>query len=244
MRQLKKIVKRLLSPVFKLTADRGGGLETEVRFWDKWLREKGSRSPDDYRSHDYRYRIDPRSPVAGWHRELVDKIASDRVSILDVGAGPVTVVGKSHDTKLLRITAVDPLADEYAKLLAKYRLDPPVRTQRGSGEELAALFGPDAFDLVLGQRCIDHSVDPVGCVRNMIEVCRVGGVVALAHEENLAISAAYRGLHQWNFSLRGSSLIVSGGGYDKNLDEELRGRVRFEHRLARGLIQSWGRKLP
>jgi SAM-dependent methyltransferase len=243
MRQLKKIVKRILAPVFKLTANRDGGFETEVRFWDRWLRDKGALSPDDWRFHDYRYRIDPRAPVVGWHRELVDKIPSDRISILDVGAGPVTVLGKSHDSKRLRITAVDPLADAYAELLAKHRLEPPVRTRRGSGEELVALFGREAFDLVIGQRCIDHAVDPAACVRNMVEVCRVGGVVALAHEENLAVNAAYRGLHQWNFSLRRSNLIISGGRYTMNLDEEFRGRVRWEHRLERGLIQSWCRKL-
>jgi SAM-dependent methyltransferase len=241
--QLKKIAKRVLAPLFKLTADRDDGFETEVRVWDRWFEEKGSRAPGDYRREDYRYRTDPAAAIEGWHRELVDKIASDRVSILDVGAGPVTVIGKSHDAKVLRITAVDPLADEYAKLLAKHRLEPPVRTRKGSGEELVALFGRDAFDLVLAQKCIDHSIDPAGCVRNMIEVCRVGGVVALAHEENLAVNAAYRGLHQWNFNLRGSSLIVSGGGYTKNLDEEFRGRLRWEHRRDGALIRSWSRKL-
>lgn len=243
MRQLKTIAKRVLAPFFRLTADRGGGLETEVRFWDKWLRDKGAASPQDWRHHDYRYRVDARAPLSGWHRELVERIPSDLVSILDVGAGPVTAVGKRHESKVLSITAVDPLADEYAALLARHRLEPPVRTRRGAGEELAALFGPDAFDLVIAQRCIDHSVDPVACVRNMVEVCRVGGVIALEHEENLAVNAAYRGIHQWNFGLRGGELVVSGGGYAKSLDAELRGRVRWEHRLERGVIRSWSRKL-
>jgi len=238
MRQLKRIAKRILAPVFRLSANREAGLETEVRFWDRWLREKGSASPDDFRYHDYRYRLDARAPVAGWHRELVDKIASDFVAVLDVGAGPVTALGKRHDSKRLSITAVDPLADEYAALLKRHRLDPPVRTRRGAGEELARLFGRGAFDLVIAQRCIDHSVDPVACVKNMVEVCRVGGVVALEHEENLAVNAAYRGLHQWNFGLRGGELVVSGP-YRKSIDEELRGLVRWEHRLERGIIRSW-----
>ena len=243
MRQLKTIVKRILAPVFKLTARRDGGFETEVRFWDRWLKNKGAASPDDYRYHDYRYRIDPGAPLAPWHRELVDKIPSERVSILDVGAGPVTALGKRHGAKILEITAVDPLADRYAALLARHRLVPLVRTRRGAGEELVALFGRDAFDLVIAQRSIDHSDDPVACVRSMVDVCRVGGVVALEHEENLAVNAAYRGLHQWNFGLRGADLVVSGGRYVKSLDEELRGRVRWEHRLERGIIRSWSRKL-
>ena len=243
MRQLKRIVKRVLAPVFRLTADRGGGLETEVRFWDKWLRDKGSASPQDWRYHDYRYRTDARAPLSGWHRELVDKIPAERVAILAVGAGPVTALGKRHDLKRLEITAVDPLAERYEALLARHRVVPPVRTRRGSGEELVALFGPESFDLVIAQRCIDHSVDPVACVRNMVEVCRLGGVVALEHEENLAVNAAYRGIHQWNFGLRGGELVVSGGAYEKSLDAELRGRVRWEHRLERGVIRSWSRRL-
>jgi SAM-dependent methyltransferase len=243
MRQLKRIVKRVLAPFFRLTASRDGGFAAEVRFWDRWLSVKGAASPQDYRYHDYRYRVDPLSPLSGWHRELVDKIPSESVSILDVGAGPVTVVGKSHGAKRLSITAVDPLAEEYAALLAKHRVEPPVRTRRGSGEDLVELFGPNAFDLVLAHRCIDHSVDPARCVLNMVEVCRVGGIVALEHEEDLAVNAAHRGLHQWNFGLKGSSLIVSGGRYTKNLDEELRGRVRWEHRREGGVIRSWSRKL-
>jgi SAM-dependent methyltransferase len=243
MGQLKTIVKRVLAPVFRLTADRDGGLETEVRFWDKWLRDRGARSPQEWRYHDYRYRLDPRAPLSAWHRELVDKIASERVAVLDVGAGPVTAFGKFREGKSLHITAVDPLADRYAALLARHRLEPPVRTTRGAGEELLTLFAPGSFDLVIAQRCIDHSVDPAACVRNMVEVCRVGGVIALEHEENLAVNAAYRGIHQWNFGLRGGELVVSGGRYEKSLDAELRGRVRWEHRLERGIIRSWSRKL-
>ena len=243
MRRLKTIAKRILGPVFKLTADRDSGFATEVRSWDKWFREKGSTIPDNWRVGDYRYRADPNSAITGWHRELVDKIPSERVSILDVGAGPMTVVGKKHDSKILSITAVDPLADEYAVLIAKYRVEPAVRTRKGAGENLLELFGPNAFDVVIGQKCIDHSEDPAACVRNMVEVCRVGGVVALAHEENLAANAAYRGIHQWNFSLKDSNLIVSGGHYTKNIDEEFRGRLRWEHRIQDNLIRSWSRKL-
>jgi hypothetical protein len=243
MDRLKKIVKKILRPVFKLTADRDSGFEAEVRLWDAWFRNKGSSCPDDHRWRDYRYRTDPDSPIAGWHRELVDMIAADRVSILDVGAGPITVLGKWHASKILSITAVDPLAEEYARLIARYGLEPPVRTRKGTGENLVELFGRNAFDVVFGQRCIDHAVDPAVCVWNMVEVCRVGGIVALSHEENLAESAAYRGLHQWNFSLKDSNLIVSGELYTKNLDEEFRGRVRWAHRRDGRLIRSWCRKL-
>src|ERR1700752_747727 len=123
MRQLKKIVKRILAPVFKLTANRAGGLELEVRFWDRWLREKGAASPDDWRYDDYRPRGDARAPVSGWHRGLVDKIASDFVGILEVVPGPAAALGKRHETKLLSITAVDPLAEEYAALLARHRVE-------------------------------------------------------------------------------------------------------------------------
>ena len=243
MNRLKKIVKTILKPVFKMTANRDSGFEAEVRLWDDWFRDKGSRCPGNHRCRDYLYRTDPHSLIAGWHRELVDMIAADRVEILDVGAGPVTVLGKRHTTKNLSITAVDPLAEAYALLIAKYGLEPPVRTRKGAGEHLVELFGRNAFDVVIGQKCIDHSIDPAACVWNMVEVCRVGGIVALAHEENLAESAAYRGLHQWNFSLKDSNLVVSGDLYTKNLDEELRGRVRWEHRREGRLIRSWCRKL-
>ncbi len=60
-------------------------------------------------------RLDPNSVVTD---DLVGRhlrwLASTEVSILDVGAGPLTIINKTFPGKTLTITATDPLADEYA----------------------------------------------------------------------------------------------------------------------------------
>src|SRR5205823_14175422 len=66
------------------------GVDPELSFWRRWLESKGMHWPDDYRR-----RLDPNAlldelPLSCYIGQLPD----DSVSILDVGAGPLTYLGK------------------------------------------------------------------------------------------------------------------------------------------------------
>jgi len=181
----------------------GGGLKNEVDFWDDYFRTKGLQWPESYSM-----RLDPEAPLQPRPAALLPDRAE--VHILDVGAGPLTHLGKVHAGKSLRITAVDPLADQYDRILKKYNVVPPIRTQKLAAEKLVKWFKPASFDLVFARNCIDHSYNPEHAILQMISVAKPGGYVLLEHFPNEAENEAYAGLHQWNFSMSSDGDFVIG----------------------------------
>jgi SAM-dependent methyltransferase len=175
------------------------GVANEVDFWTGWIRSKGNEYPEDFEqrlSLDDPWRAgDEPVPEAHW-------------SILDVGAGPLTRLNKTIDGQLLDITAVDPLAPYYDRALSDNGVTPPIRTQQAFAEDLTALFPENHFDLVSCQNALDHSIDPIRAIEEMISVAKVGGYVVLAHARNEAESESYIGLHQWNFDKIDEKFVI------------------------------------
>jgi SAM-dependent methyltransferase len=144
--------------------------------------------------------------------------------LIDVGAGPITSIGYTHPGVDLDITAIDPLAEEYDELLAEYGITPPVRTISGSAEELLTQFAPGSFDVAHARNCLDHGVDPVRSIRNMVRVVRPGGAVVLRHALREAVTQNYRGLHGWNFESRDGDLVVwrRSSRFSRNVSRRVR----------------------
>src|SRR5436190_23493678 len=127
---------------------------SEVDFWAAWL--NGAPGTEQWTSdRESRLALDTqiRDPVV---RAELERIPADKISILDVGAGPLTTLGYRYPGKTLTIVPVDPLADEYDRLLSDARLDPPIRTIRVAGEALAEHFGSRAFDIAYATNALDH----------------------------------------------------------------------------------------
>ena len=183
------------------------GVASEVEFWDEYFRTKGLQWTDTYG-----LRLNPDLPLQPRPATLLP--SQPEVQILDVGAGPLTYLGKQHQGKRLIITAVDPLADEYNRILDKYHVQPVVRTQTLAAEDLTSRFSSDMFDLVFARNCIDHAHDPEKAVLEMVKVVKKGGYVLLEHRPNEAKNEGYKGLHQWNFSrsAKGEFLLGSMDG--------------------------------
>ena len=76
-------------------------------------------------------RLNPDIYLSDYQSQFINKIEKSVINILDVGASPFTDLGKKHPSKILNITAIDPLAHEYDKLLEKYEIVPPIRTIYG-----------------------------------------------------------------------------------------------------------------
>jgi len=169
-------------------------IRTEIKFWDDWIRTKGLKWTDEYIR-----RLDPDLPLQPRPAALLPP--EMKIRILDVGAGPLTYLGKIHDEKHFTITAVDPLADEYDRILDKYRIQPLVRTQKLAAEDIMKRFSSNTYGLVFARNCIDHSYNPERAILQMIDVVKTGSYVLLEHRPNEAENRDYSGLHQWNFSL-------------------------------------------
>lgn len=211
------------------------GVEHELDFWTRWFESEGLYWPDDYRR-----RLDPDAPL---EEELVadrlDALPGGTVSILDVGAGPLTFLGKRHPRKALELTPIDALADEYDRLLERFGVEPPVRTLQCPGEQLLERFGPESFDVAYARNSLDHSYDPLATIRNMVAAVRPHGFVALRHVRTEGAKQNYSGFHQWNFDLADGRLVLSGKATRHDVGAELGPHVRVEAFAASDDEDDW-----
>lgn len=191
-------------------------LRDELRFWNRWLQTKGLEWPEQFHA-----RTNPDLPLAPLHRRFIDHLQQQEVRILDVGAGPLTTLGKKHPEKRLKIEAVDVLAESYDELLARHHIEPTVRTRFAEAEHLTRWFAEESFDFVHARNSLDHSADPLEAVRQILLVTKRGCYALLEHIENEAEKQHYLGLHQWNFTLVGRDLIVRGRKSLTNVSSEL-----------------------
>jgi SAM-dependent methyltransferase len=167
-------------------------LPSEMAFWESWMASNGLIWPETYKDA-----LDPKRPLQEYLKALIHH--GPFIDILDVGAGPLTVIGRVWDFHVINTTAIDPLADEYTKLLARHNVVAPVPTQLCAGERLLEKFKPNTFDLAHAQNSLDHSFDPVLIIHNMLDVVKPGGAVFLNHAVREADTQHHEGLHRWNF---------------------------------------------
>jgi SAM-dependent methyltransferase len=192
-------------------------LPTEVDFWRRWFATKGLDWPEDYRE-----RLDPSTPLRDFVIDQITRPDLERIEILDIGAGPVTKLGYVWPGRRVRITAIDPIADHYDRILEEYGVVPPVRTTWCEGELLAERFAPDTFDLVWAQNSLDHSYDPVRIVESALVVAKPGSKVVLAHKRNEGETEKYEGLHQWNFCAESGDFVIWNHQQKVNVTQSLR----------------------
>ena len=170
-------------------------------FWDRWLKRRidnGSISA----------LLDPARPLRPSLWPLVEQSPNEPVRILEVGAGPIASVGMCHPRRRVEITATDVLADRYDSILRRRGLTPPVRTIRADAERLSEQFGPESFDVVYAENCVDHMEQPLRAIRQMATVVRVGGCVVMEHGIDEGAHQHYVGLHQWNLTASDGTLLV------------------------------------
>ena len=202
------------------------GQSGEERFWHSYL--AGGEG-----AADLERRLDTRLPLQDYVVRWLDP-AAESASILDVGAGPLTTLGKIWQNHRLEITAVDLLGDEYDTLLEELEIVPPVRTITCPTEQLEPLFGRNAFDLVHAENALDHHADVVGAIDQMLSVVKAGGHIVLLHARNEGERRGYHGLHQWNLAIEGDDYVAWNPEVRTSIRDELDGRAALVHLGAEG----------
>jgi SAM-dependent methyltransferase len=196
-------------------------LAEEVDYWEHWLSTRGGAW-----AADYSYRFNPNAEVADpLLRDALEAMNQAEVSILDVGAGPVSTVGYRFEGAPISLVAVDPLASRYNRLIDRSGAIPPVRTEELKGEQLLRRFEPGHFDIAYSRNALDHAVDPLLIIEQMLAVVRPGGRVVLRHARNEAVKESYVQLHQWNFEERRGQLIVWSPHHETNVSQVLADRA-------------------
>jgi SAM-dependent methyltransferase len=200
-------------------------LPTEVGHWDTWLSTRGMEDKADFGR-----RVDPDLPLQEHLRKLLPPSNGRAYRILDVGAGPLTTVGKTCDGQRIDLHCIDPLASVYDALLAKNRITPPVRTKYGEAEQIDQMFEKGSFDLVHAANSLDHAHDPVAAIKAAARLVRPGGHIFLEHILNEGDREHYGGLHQWNFGVVDDSFkITSKAGKTTDIAQELAGMASVSH---------------
>lgn len=188
-------------------------ISDELRFWDSWLRDRPW--PDQFE-----FRTDPNAELQPDLAALLPRGAG-ACKLLDVGAGPLSALGKRLNGTPLEIAATDALAEHFDQLLAKNGVVPPVRTVQCNAERLSSRFGAESFDLVFCQNALDHVYDPVAAIDEMIRVLKPSGAVFLRHFENEGQREAYSGLHQWNFTVDHGDFVIWNPRVRVNVSQHL-----------------------
>jgi SAM-dependent methyltransferase len=199
----------------------------ESYFWWRWVASRGLQWPDEFER-----RLDRAQPLISDVAVRVRGVASDPIRILDVGAGPVTVLGYCLEGRNIEITAVDVLAKVYDRLWSRRGIVPPVRTRYADAERLTDWFEPASFDFVYSQNSLDHASRPRSAIEQMVKVAKPGCSIVLNHNRDEAVNEHYLGLHQWNFSERNGDFILWNAAETINMTELLRPAcvVRTERR--------------
>ena len=199
------------------------GIQSELNFWHRYFTTPGIRNRDQYKN-----RLDPTEPL---QPEMIALLPDQEdVHILDVGAGPLTCLGKVDTTRKrnIHITAVDPLAIEYNKILLELDIVPLITTQYCKAEMLVNWFGADYFDMVYCRNALDHSYDPIIAIDQMIQVVKSRHYVFLNHHMNEANRNRYGGLHQWNFNRStAGDFMIQSRDISVNISEKYRGRHKI-----------------
>ncbi|MGH7905313.1 MAG: class I SAM-dependent methyltransferase [Candidatus Binataceae bacterium] len=193
-----------------------GGIDYELDFWEQWCATKGLEWPDEYRR-----RIAADTPLQPELAELLGPLPDLELRILDIGAGPLTIIGKTMTGHRLSITATDALGEDYARMLERHAIEPIVRTLKCRGEELITRFPPDHFHLAYAQNSLDHTIDPLSIIRDALRLARPGGYVVLLHQFREGERALYDGLHQWNFDEKDGRPLLWRPGTRFDLKREL-----------------------
>lgn len=239
-RRLSLRVRKLRNRLWPANVLWSRGLDSELEYWRSFFETRGLGSDG------FERRLDPKSVM----QEAAVIESLDRLPrrdapfrILDVGAGPVTNLGRIYEGQRLDIVAIDPLADHYNRLLDELRIEPDVRTIQCEGERLLDVVEPNSCDLVFSRNAIDHGYDPMLSIFNMVEAVKENCRVVVKHGVNEAEEAGYEGLHQWNFSAEEGRLILWKQGARWDVGSELKGRATVESFVENDWLVSVCQKL-
>ncbi len=202
------------SPSMDLSTWRANAAQ-EMGFWVEWIENRGGKWPDDFKR-----RVSGDHPLPELVEQELERAGippEADVKIIDVGSGPLSYVAGRHDKFKVELTAVDPLANDYNALLDAEGIVPSVRVEEGFVETLGGAFPRDHYHVVWCCNALDHALDPVLGLFNLLLVCRPNGVVLLLFHPNEADGGRYGGLHQWNFDVVDGQFMIEQTGRKLNV---------------------------
>lgn len=194
------LVHRLREALQRIRSRGEGGVASELRFWDEYLAAR----PPCVTSPELRMRAFP----PALHDCLQDlRRDGPALRVLELGSGPVSLLGSGVDQGWFELVAVDPLASEYAAMMERHGLAFPVRPVAGEGEALLEVVSERSFDIAYSSNAIDHAANPLACVRNLARAVRPAGRLVLEGFCREGSNARWEGLHQHDLVAEDGHLV-------------------------------------
>jgi SAM-dependent methyltransferase len=156
--------------------------------------------------------------------EIVDLIhrnfdESKKLSICDIGSGPLGSCNWTQIAEFCDIYLVDPLMSFYLDLLHDNKISDGHSRIECSGENVSLFLGEERFDIIYSRNALDHAANLPKAFLSLLKSLRVGGTLYIELFQNEAENASYTGLHQWNTTMLGEMpLFWNSGHYVTALD--------------------------
>jgi SAM-dependent methyltransferase len=187
------------------------------------MQERGGQWPDVLREA-----IQSRNTLKAVDRGCGPRFGKAKISILDVGSGPVAYIGYKLEGVAVQLKAVDLLASIYGNLRARYGLHPSIAPTFAAAEELSSFFELNSFDIAHCRSALDHSFDPLRGIIEMLRAVRVGGFVLLRHHPMRQNTANIMDFHHDNFDCRDGRFVVWNKSIMVDVADFLAGQAEVE----------------
>jgi len=154
---------------------------------------------------------------------------NEEIEVLEVGSGPISNLVWAVEQNLIKVTALDPLAHLFRKLLKKHKLSYPITPKKGYGEDVNKLFKRETFDVVFSRNVLDHTISPKVCINNMYFVLKPNGILHLEGFLKEGTHTGWIGLHKHDLVPENGHLIhYNKKGIRTNLTADLNLKCIYE----------------
>ena len=148
--------------------------------------------------------------IIGEVQKLKDQVFKVKtLKALEIGSGPNSNLSYWVDNKLLEVTAIDPLADVYEKIMRKLNYKYPITPIKIKGEEILEHFGEETYHIVFAQNSLDHVEDPIKCFDNAYYVLKKGGFLFVCSNIKEGTRKSWTGMHKFDIYVEGNELLLA-----------------------------------
>ena len=148
--------------------------------------------------------------IIGEVHKLKDQVFKVKIlKTLEIGSGPNSNLSYWVDNELLEVTAIDPLADVYEKIMRKLNYKYPITPIKIKGEEILEHFGEETYHIVFAQNSLDHVEDPIKCFNNANNVLKKGGFLFVCSNIKEGTRKSWTGMHKYDIYVENNELLLA-----------------------------------
>ena len=140
-------------------------------------------------------------------RDNIFKVKS--LFTLEIGSGPNSNLSYWVDKGLLRVIAIDPLADIYKNIMKKLNCKYPITPIKIQAEELMKYFKGELFHIIFAQNSLDHVEDPLLCFKNAYNLLKKRGLLFVCSNVKEGTRKSWLGMHKFDIYVENNELFLA-----------------------------------